>query len=132
MKSKETKRLELIKLNDIKGDVFPAGRHSRILVGKDALQAENFVTGHSTIFPGGRVPMHAHKNEEVYVILSGRGKMVVGDEAREVEGVSAVYIPSNVEHSLTNTGDENMEILYVYSPAGIVDHWEQERTGNLK
>jgi len=124
--------LEVIKLSDIEGDIFPAGRHSRVLVGKGGLQAENFVTGHSNIFVGGKIPLHSHKNEEVYIILSGKGEMTVGNETKVVEGVSAVYIPSNVEHSLTNIGEENMEIIYIYSPAGIVDHWEQERLGKLK
>ncbi len=124
--------MQLVKLQDIKGEVFPAGRHSRVLVGKDKIKAENFVTGHSVIFPEGSVPLHSHTNEEVYIILSGKGTMTVGKEMKDIEGFSVVYIPPNVEHSLVNTGQENLEIIYVYAPAGIVDHWEQERNGQLK
>jgi len=124
--------MQYVRLEDVQGDIFPAGRHSRVLVGKGALQANHFVTGHSRIFVGGRIPPHSHANEEVYVILSGKGKMTVGDESQVVEGFGVVYIPSNVEHSLTNIGNEELEILYIYSPAGLVDHWEQERSGQLK
>jgi mannose-6-phosphate isomerase-like protein (cupin superfamily) len=124
--------VEVIKLEDIEGEVFPAGRHSRILVGKDGLKAEHFVSGHSIIFPKGNIPLHSHPNEEIYIILSGNGVMTVGLETKNVEGTSVIYIPPNIEHSLANIGDENLTILYVYAPAGIVDHWEQERTGKLK
>ncbi|MFF2854782.1 cupin domain-containing protein [Peribacillus sp. NPDC058002] len=124
--------MHLIKLEDIEGEIFPAGRHSKILVGKGKLKAEHFVTGHSDIFPEGKIPLHSHSNEEIYIILSGKGVITVGKETKDVEGFSVVYIPPNIEHSLVNIGEENLTILYVYAPAGIVDHWEQERTGQLK
>jgi mannose-6-phosphate isomerase-like protein (cupin superfamily) len=124
--------MQKIKLEDVKGEIFPAGRHSRILVGQGGLEAEQFVSGYSNLFPNGSIPLHSHENEEVYIILSGKGKMTVGEKTEEVEEITAVYIPPNTKHSLINTGDENLTILYIYAPAGIVDHWEQERTGQLK
>lgn len=124
--------MDIVKLSHVKGEIFPAGRHSRLLIGPGSVEAEHFVTGHSILFPNGKIPLHSHENEEIYVILSGKGKMTVGDESEEVEAVSVVYIPPNTEHSLVNTGEENLTVLYVYAPAGIVDHWEQERIGKLK
>ncbi|MFP7287378.1 dimethylsulfonioproprionate lyase family protein [Shouchella clausii] len=124
--------MQKINLTDVKGDIFPAGRHSRMLVGPGSIEAEQFVSGHSSLFPNGSIPLHSHENEEVYIILSGKGEMTVGEETEIVEGVTAVYIPPNTKHSLINTGKENLTILYIYAPAGIVDHWEQERTGQLK
>ena len=35
--------------------------------------------------PGSEQPVHAHEQEQVYVMISGRGIMCVGDEVREVE-----------------------------------------------
>jgi mannose-6-phosphate isomerase-like protein (cupin superfamily) len=125
--------MQYVRLKDVQGEVFPAGRHSRILVGKGApLLAEHFVAGHSTIFSGGGIPPHSHINEEIYIILSGKGRMVVGDDVEELEGVATIYIPPNTTHSLTNIGDMDLVIMYVYAPAGVVEHWEQERSGQLK
>ncbi|MEX2460487.1 MAG: cupin domain-containing protein [Paenibacillaceae bacterium] len=125
--------MQYVRLVDLQGEIFPAGRQSRILVGKGApLLAEHFVTGHSTIFPGGGIPPHSHSNEEIYIILSGKGRMVVGDDVEELEGLTTIYIPPNTQHSLTNIGDTDLVIMYVYAPTGVVEHWEQERSGQLK
>lgn len=124
--------MEIIKLGDIEGKRFPAGRWTRLLAGPDSLPAENFVVGHSTQFPGGGIPRHAHHNEELYVCLSGKVEMTVGEETTVLEPVSAVYIPSNVPHALKNVAEGESVILFIYSPAGLVDHWQQEMDGTLK
>lgn len=124
--------MEVVRLADVAGEEFPAGRKTRILVGAGGpLQARHFVQGYVAIHPGGCVPAHAHPQEEVYLILSGRGAMRVGDDARAVQGVTAVYIPPGVEHELRNTGDEELVMVFTYAPAGVVSHWEEERTGRL-
>ncbi|MGE5620794.1 MAG: cupin domain-containing protein [Sphingomonadaceae bacterium] len=124
--------MDLVRLQDVEGTRFPAGRWTRLLVGQGALQAENFVIGHSTQSPGGGIPRHAHHNEEVYLCLAGRVEVTVGEETQIMEPVSAVYIPSNVPHSLRNLADGESVILFVYSPAGLVDHWQEELEGTLK
>lgn len=124
--------METIKLSEIEGKRFPAGRWTRLLAGPDSLPAENFVVGHSTQFPDGGIPRHAHHNEELYVCLSGKVEMAVGEETTVLEPVSAVYIPSNVPHALKNLAEGDSVILFIYSPAGLVDHWQQEMDGTLK
>lgn len=51
----------------------------------------------------------------------------IGEEQEEVQGKSVVYIPSNQEHYLENNNNEILEMIFVYSPATIVDHWGKER-----
>jgi mannose-6-phosphate isomerase-like protein (cupin superfamily) len=68
--------------------------------------------------PGKSVTPHHHRRlEEVYYILSGRGRMTVGDEQSEVRPGDAVYIPVGNRHTLENTGDEPMRLLLVCGPA---------------
>ena len=44
--------------------------------------------------PGSEQPVHSHpNNEQVYVIVQGRGIMTVGDETREVGQGTAVLVP---------------------------------------
>lgn len=80
---------------------------------------------------GGQVPWHNQEQEEVYLVLEGRGEMCLGTERREMTAGQAVYIPSGVFHQLTNTGDTPMRMLYCYGPAGDVAHWRQELDGTL-
>jgi len=42
-----------------------------------------------------------------------------------------VFIPSGVFHQLSNRGDTPLQFVYVYGPAGDVDHWKQELAGTL-
>lgn len=118
------------KFEDIKGEFFPSGRLIKVLVGpENKIKANNFVMGTVKINPYGSIPRHQHPNEEIYIILKGKGIMKMGEEREEVQGNSVVYIPSNQEHCLENRNNETLEMIFVYSPATIVDHWEKERTG---
>lgn len=115
---------------DITGTKFPAGRLTRVMVGPGApVEAEGFVMGYVTIFPQGSVPLHRHHQEEVYVILRGTGKMHVNDETADVKAGDYIYIDSDSTHLLENTSNEDMIMLFCYSPKGIVEHWQKELEG---
>jgi oxalate decarboxylase/phosphoglucose isomerase-like protein (cupin superfamily) len=57
--------------------------------------------------------------------------MCLGDERVTLTAGQAVSIPSGVFHQITNPGDEVAKMIYVYGPAGDVDHWKQELAGTL-
>lgn len=117
-----------ISLSEIEGMRFPTGRHTRVLIGVDSpVQAENFTMGYVKIDPQGSVPKHEHYNEEVYYIVEGSGTIEMGNEVSKISAGTAVYIPSNIPHELVNTGSEEMIMMFVYSPAGVVEHWDEER-----
>jgi quercetin dioxygenase-like cupin family protein len=117
----------------IKGTEFPAGRLTRVIVGPGApLEAENFVMGHVTIYPGGTIPLHSHGQEEVYVIMTGEGIMQIeGLEERVKEG-SCIYIDPNSSHHLQNTSDKNMILIFCYAPKATAEHWQQELEGKIR
>ena len=77
------------------------------------------------------MPWHNQEQEEIYFVVEGRGEMCLGEERQEGQGGQAVYIPSDVYHQLTNTGDTPLVMMYCYGPAGDVDHWKQELAGTL-
>jgi quercetin dioxygenase-like cupin family protein len=124
--------METVKLNELEGMTFPAGRTTRVLTGQNLLPTRDFTAGYVVIQPQGTIPVHAHSNEEIYIFVKGKGKMRVGSEEETVEAVSAVYIEPNAKHFLQNTGDEEMIMIFVYSPAGIAAHWSEEIAGKLK
>jgi len=117
----------------IEGRRYPARRRTQNVVGGvSPVQARNFSMGMVTLDPkGGQVPWHNQEQEEVYLVLEGRGEMCLGAERREMTAGQAVYIPSGVFHQMTNTGDRPMRMLYCYGPAGDVAHWRQELDGTL-
>ncbi len=119
-------------LQDVEGTEYPAGRRTRVLVGVDSpLQAEHFVQGLVVIHPNGSVPSHEHETEETYMILGGEGIMTVGEESRNVKRYDIVYIPPFAKHSLKNTCENELEMMFVYAPKMVAEHWAQERAGQL-
>src|SRR5580700_2756931 len=64
------------------------------------------------IASGGRTTAHFHpQTEEIYYILSGRGRMLIGDESRDVGPGDAIAIPPGAVHQITNTGREELKFL---------------------
>ena len=120
------------RIRDVAGTVFPAGRHTRVLVGENApLRAQGFCMGQVTVFPGGQVPAHEHQQEELYYLIHGEGEIELDGETRALTEGEAVYVPSGKTHNLRNPGRRDMTFLFVYSPAGVVEHWKHEMEGTL-
>jgi mannose-6-phosphate isomerase-like protein (cupin superfamily) len=66
--------------------------------------------------PDSQQTMHTHPAEEqVYVIVRGRGQMLVGDEERGVGPGTLVFVPPATPHAIRNTGVE--PLVYVSATA---------------
>jgi len=120
-------------LSQISGRTYPARRRTQNLVGgASPIQARSFCMGYVTLEPrGGQVPWHNQEQEEVYFVLAGTGEACLGEERTTLTAGQAAYIPPQVFHQLTNTGEEPLVMIYVYGPAGEVAHWRQELDGSL-
>lgn len=72
----------------------------------------------ATLPVGGKTECHRHpKVEEIYYFLSGRGRVLAGDEYFEVgPGTSVVHL-SGVRHQTWNTGSEPLVFLCHCAPA---------------
>lgn len=66
---------------------------------------------------GKAIETHSDPMEEIYFIMSGEGKMTVGDDSRHVVHGDAIWVPAGSSHSLLNTGGVDCFILVVASPA---------------
>jgi len=62
--------------------------------------------------------LHKHLNtEEIYHIISGCGRLTLGNEQVDVITGDTVCIPANTPHRICNTGDNPLAILCCCSPA---------------
>ncbi len=64
-----------------------------------------------TIAPGAETPVHFHDCEEAIVILSGSGTCRAGEEVFDFAANSTLVIAPNVVHQITNTSDEDMQLI---------------------
>lgn len=68
--------------------------------------------------PGRRaLPAHSHPNgEETIYIISGKGKVLIGDEVGEIKAGSIFLFPQGVPHMIYNTGTEELKGICFYAP----------------
>ncbi len=76
---------------------------------------EQVMLSHVTLHKGFSVASHAHENEQLAVVLSGRVKFTLGDGTEHVvAGGGVLWLPSNVPHAAEAI--ETSVVLDVFSP----------------
>jgi mannose-6-phosphate isomerase-like protein (cupin superfamily) len=65
---------------------------------------------------GATDPQSPHGEDEIYHVVSGRGRIQVADDDRPVGPGSVVFVAAQVEHRFHSI-EERLEILVVFAPA---------------
>ena len=92
------------------GVMLPAGTEKMLV---DEAEAETIAVGCVVVGPGECTTARVHADEEeVYVVLSGRAEVTVGDECEEAAPGDVIYVPRNKNHFLKCISDKNLEYLY--------------------
>lgn len=80
------------------------------------LKVPNLSMGLYVLPAGGTDPQSPHTEDEVYYVVSGRAKIKVADEDRDVQAGSIVYVAKNVEHRFHSI-EEELTLLVFFAPA---------------
>jgi mannose-6-phosphate isomerase-like protein (cupin superfamily) len=64
----------------------------------------------------GTDPQSPHTEDEVYYVVSGQAKILVGEENQDVQAGSIVYVAKNVEHRFHSI-EEELTLLVFFAPA---------------
>ncbi len=79
-----------------------------VITGRDDVIQIN----HGTVAPRCALGGGVHDEDEIYYILSGKGKLTLNDEIVDVYGGQVIFIPAGCFHALDNSeSDEEMTIL---------------------
>jgi mannose-6-phosphate isomerase-like protein (cupin superfamily) len=93
------------------------GQDSYLLLAKGQFGSRNLAVTWVDCAPGSEQRPHSHETEEqVYVVVRGRGLMRAGDEELEVGEGTLVFIPPRTPHAIRNTGDETLTYVSATSP----------------
>lgn len=69
------------------------------------------------VLPAGSTdPQSPHTEDEVYYVVSGRGRIKVADEDRAVQAGSIVYVAKNVEHRFHSI-EKELRVIVFFAPA---------------
>jgi mannose-6-phosphate isomerase-like protein (cupin superfamily) len=61
-------------------------------------------------------PQSPHAEDELYIVMSGRGNVSVGNEVRPIAAGSVVFVAAGVEHRFLDI-EERLVLLVVFGPA---------------
>lgn len=64
---------------------------------------------------GGTDPQGPHRQDEIYLVVSGRASITVGEETTQVARGSVVFVPAGVTHRFHHIS-EDLRVLVVFSP----------------
>lgn len=93
------------------------GQVSYLLLRKGQFGSSNLAITWVDCAPGSEQPLHEHATQEqVYVILRGRGTMIAGGEECEVSEGSLVFVPPRTPHAIRNTSDGPMSYVSATAP----------------
>jgi quercetin dioxygenase-like cupin family protein len=87
--------------------------------GKSTLfENEHVLVGLNCLEPGQEMEKHAHEIQcRFYIVLEGNGQVWVGNEQKETEKGTVIWVPSSHPHRIVNTGIERMVLLVGIAPA---------------
>jgi mannose-6-phosphate isomerase-like protein (cupin superfamily) len=75
---------------------------------------------------GGNDPQSPHTEDEVYYIVSGRGRISVADQDRDVTAGSVVFVGADIVHRFHDI-EEQLVILVVFGPAEYTHRVDHQR-----
>jgi mannose-6-phosphate isomerase-like protein (cupin superfamily) len=94
---------------------------------KDGIQGISFCVEDQS--PGRKMRVHKHlNNDELIFIHKGQGKLTLADESIEVRAGDVAFVPRGTWHGLDNTGQENLLMIFQYSPAGFEQYFVENGT----
>lgn len=103
--------------NEVEAKELP-GRLHKMIIGPDNFgNCKNICFG-VAYFPAKRhASAHVHdKQEEIIYILTGSGEIYFDGIPEKISPGTCIYIPPGIEHSINNTDNEVMKLVYVFSP----------------
>jgi oxalate decarboxylase/phosphoglucose isomerase-like protein (cupin superfamily) len=79
--------------------------------------------------PGRKMRVHKHlDNDELIFIHNGEGTMTLDEDSIQVKTGDVVFVPRGVWHGLDNTGSEDLQMVFQYSPAGFEQYFIENGT----
>ena len=68
------------------------------------------------LLPAGQPdPQQPHAEDEVYYVIRGQGRLVVGEESQPVGPGSLAFVPAHAPHRFTDV-TEDLVLLLVFAP----------------
>ena len=82
-----------------------------------------------TVDPGQATRQENHHHDHGILVLQGQGTVQLGEEIHSISQGDVIFIPPDMEHQLTNTGEEPLGFICIipaYRKKQSKDVWADE------
>lgn len=73
----------------------------------------------SIVAPKAATLLHYHAAAEIFLIMSGRLRLVCGGRGQDLDAGSSAVVPAGAHHGFVNLSGEPVRMLAVFAPGGI-------------
>ena len=96
---------------------FEADRGSKA----DLAQGDHLFAGINCVEPGQSQRVHAHRGaDKFYFVVSGKARMIVGDDIREVSAGTLVWAPADVPHGVAEALERTVLLVAIAPGPGAI------------
>jgi quercetin dioxygenase-like cupin family protein len=86
----------------------------------DVLRGQHLFVGLNCFEPGQSQKTHVHAgSDKFYVVLSGKARMIVGDEIRVATGGTVVWAPADLPHGVVEALERTVMLVAMAPPPGL-------------
>jgi mannose-6-phosphate isomerase-like protein (cupin superfamily) len=83
---------------------------------------DTFSTGLQVLEPGAHIRRHAHeRSHELLFCYRGTGEADIEGERHEIRPETMILVGRGLQHTVTNTGTEQMRLFWYIAPPGLED-----------
>ena len=112
--------------SEVEAVQLPGRAHKMIIGPLNFGPAEHMCFGVADFPPRQHAPGHVHAaEEEILYVLTGSGEFYFDGKPEPVEPGTCAYVPPGVEHSINNTSDEVLKVVYVFSPSVVQGSYDR-------
>ena len=83
---------------------------------EEFLRVPDLSAGLYVLEAGATDPPRPHREDELYYVVTGRARITVGEDVRDVRTGSLVFVAAGVPHRFHDIS-ERLEVLVVFGPA---------------
>jgi quercetin dioxygenase-like cupin family protein len=95
---------------------FDAAKASKV----DLFQGQQLFVGLNCFEPGQSQKAHVHAgSDKFYLVLTGKARMTVGDETREVRAGTIVWAPADLPHGVAEALERTIMVVAIAPPPPI-------------
>jgi quercetin dioxygenase-like cupin family protein len=114
-----------VHLDDLSAEVWDDPTRGRLafttLFSSDLTPTDTFTAGLAEVPAGGWLGRHRHNPAELYYVVAGQGILALDGVEQEVRAGSAIYVPGDVEHGISNIGIGLLRFFYTFAVAGFAE-----------